>query len=237
MMGIKNGKKTGAIIIMLLLACTGVFHGWKQYGVQPPGLIRLHVVANSNTFYDQDLKYQVKDRIVEEMSASFKSAADMEEARAVSIAERTVIERIARDEIRQRGYDYPVRVEQGTYYFPVKTYTVQDGGGVSRLTLSPGRYEAVRVIIGSGRGANWWCVLFPPLCFTDVSRSQPSVAVSPASAVEDVDAPADKENSGQRYSPVVRDVAPDQQISADNSGTPRIEYRFRILEWWQRIFS
>jgi len=230
-------KKTGVIVIMLLLACTGIFHAWKQYGVQPPGLIRLHVVANSNTFYDQDLKYRVKDRIVEEMSASFKSAAGMEEARAISSAGSTRIERIARDEIRRRGYEYPVRVELGTYYFPVKTYTLQNGGGISRLTLSPGRYEAVRVIIGSGRGANWWCVLYPPLCFADINRALPPVAVSPASAVEEADTATDEEASKPRYSPRSSTGVPDKQISEDSSGPPRIEYRFRVAEWWKRIFG
>ncbi|KJS12143.1 MAG: hypothetical protein VR67_10155 [Peptococcaceae bacterium BRH_c8a] len=207
-------KKSGLIVILLLIACTGVFHAWKQYGVQPPGLIRLHVVANSNTFYDQDLKYLVKDRIVGETSASFKNVTSAEEARVLSSAESARIENIAREEIRRQGYDYPVRVELGTYYFPVKTYTLQDTNGISRLTLSPGRYEAVRVVIGNGRGANWWCVLYPPLCFADTNRALPPVAMPSALAVEKTDAPTGEENLGQ----------------------PRIEYRFRTIELWKKIF-
>lgn len=208
------GRKTGLIVILLLIACTGVFHAWKQYGVQPPGLIRLHVVANSNTFYDQDLKYLVKDRIVRETSASFKNVASAEEARALSRAENAQIENIAREEIRRQGYDYPVRVELGTYYFPVKTYTLQNSNGISRLTLSPGRYEAVRVVIGNGQGANWWCVLYPPLCFADTNRALPPVAMPTALAVEKTNAPTDGENPGQS----------------------RMEYRFRAVELWKKIF-
>lgn len=208
-------KKAGLIVILLLIACTGIFHAWKQYGVQPPGLIRLHVVANSNTFFDQDLKYQVKDRIVAETSASFRSITSAEEARALSTAASAKIKNIARDEIRRQGYDYPVRVELGTYYFPVKTYTLQNGNENSHLTLSPGRYEAVRVVIGNGRGANWWCVLYPPLCFADTNRALPPIAMPSASAVEKTD----------------------MQTSGESPGQPRIEYRFRAVELWNKIFS
>lgn len=243
-------KKTGAIIILLLMACTGIFHIWRQYGVQPPGLIRLHVVANSNTFYDQDLKYRVKDRIVEEMSASFKNAASAEEARVIARDGSAKIEHIARDEIRRRGFDYPVRVELGTYYFPVKTYTVRNGNGISRLTLGPGRYEAVRVLIGSGRGANWWCVLYPPLCFADISRILPPVAASPALATieEKADPPAEEqpggadneaapEITGERAPDLVLENDEDRQTDEKSSAAPQIEYRFRALEFLAGIFG
>ncbi|MCL2338048.1 MAG: stage II sporulation protein R [Firmicutes bacterium] len=240
----KANKKTAVIIMLLLLGCTGIFHAWRAYDVQPPALLRLHVVANSNTFYDQDLKYQVKDRIVREMSASFQTATNSEQARAIAASARGKIERIAQDEIRRRGYDYPVRVEIGTYYFPVKTYTIHEGRRTANLTMSPGRYEAVRVLIGNGQGANWWCVLYPPLCFTDLSQALPPAAVTPTASWERLVTAANRETSGSLNEPGntagVPGVPKEQINSApsDNEpgGQPKIEYRFRIVEWWQKIF-
>lgn len=207
------GRRAGILIILLFMACSGAFYAWK-HAAQPPGMIRLHVVANSNAFYDQELKYRVKDRIVSETATAFNRAGDAGEARAIADAEATRIESIAREEIRRQGFDYPVRVERGTYHFPVKTYTARYEGAANRLTLPPGRYEAVRVVIGSGRGANWWCVLYPPLCFVDSGQALPPAGIPAATAVEK----HLSSNGQEKYE------------------KPRVEYRFRTAELWNKLF-
>lgn len=206
-------RKTGVTLVLLLLAFTGVFYAWQQHTVRHTDMIRLHVVANSNTFYDQDLKYRVKDRMVSATADFLGRTASLPEARAVLDTELKRIEEIARQEIRDQGFNYPVQVEKGVYYFPFKSYVTRSGGETSSLTLPPGRYEAVRVVIGSGRGDNWWCVLYPPLCFADVDQALPPYGVPPASAVK-------------KQTVTVED-APHRQ--------PRVEYRFRLTELWHRL--
>ncbi|WP_449241042.1 stage II sporulation protein R [Desulfoscipio gibsoniae] len=205
-------KKAGIFLILLLIASTGVFYVYEQQRAKPTGLIRLHIIANSNTFYDQTLKYRVKDRVVSEMAPVFSQATGIETARQVADANLETIHSIAEEEIRLRGFDYPVQVVRGDYYFPAKKYTIQEENRMASLTLPPGHYEAVRVIIGSGDGANWWCVLYPPLCFVDLQQAAPPVTLSTASAAQE-----------QRI-----------EKSADSTAKaglkPKIEYRFKILE-------
>lgn len=108
------------IIIFLLLASAGGYYIYEQNRAKPANLIRLHIIANSNTFYDQTLKYQVKDRIVCEMTPAFSQATDINEARQIADANIETIRSIAEEEIQRRGFDYPVRVVRGDYYFPAK---------------------------------------------------------------------------------------------------------------------
>jgi len=205
--------------MIFFLAAAGCFSTWKQYNSQPPEFIRLHVLANSNLFYDQDLKHKVKDRIIKETTESFNRATNSTEAMSIAASELSRIERIARQEIRRQGFSYPVRVEMGTYRFPVKNYLTLNDEGLSRFALPPGRYQAVRVIIGEGKGANWWCVLYPPLCFTDASRAIPTAGTPHAAASDEPDKTKDKTK--------IR----------DKKKQPRIEYRLRIIEIWRKIIS
>lgn len=120
-------------------------------------IVRLHVRANSNSTSDQQLKLKVRDAILKEtqsITQSCKSAADAKEEICKS-TER--IAQIAKEEIQKNGFDYDVSIRIGKSEFPTKTY---DG-----FTLPAGTYEALTVDIGSGKGENWWCVMFPPLCF------------------------------------------------------------------------
>ena len=133
-------------------------------------LLRLHVVANSDSEDDQKLKLMVRDAIIEECSFLFEENSDISKAKCVVENNLEKIEKCAIEEIRRNGYDYDVRIYLGKSDFPTKQY--------GELTLPKGQYEALRVEIGSGTGQNWWCVLFPPLCFvnnTCVSVSEESV--------------------------------------------------------------
>lgn len=135
--------------------------------------IRLHVVANSDKPQDQELKLVVKDAVSKFMENRLACAQNVEEARQVVYQNLPVIEEIARKEVEAAGRNYAVKAEMGTFAFPHKNY--------GSFILPAGNYEAVRIVIGSGRGANWWCVLFPPLCFID---SQTAQSLESAAAAE-----------------------------------------------------
>lgn len=214
---------------ILLLASTG-FCIYEQQRSKPAGLIRLHIIANSNTFYDQHLKYQVKDRIVREMAPAFSGASDIETARQVADANVESIRSIAEEEIKRRGFDYPVQVVRGDYYFPAKKYTVQEESRLASFTLPPGRYEAVRVIIGSGEGANWWCVLYPPLCFVDLQQAAPPVIMPVASAAQEENMEHGEESMEHSMEEVNKKVE-------EGSPKPYISYRFRIMEVFKKTLN
>ena len=132
-------------------------------------VVRLHVLANSDSEEDQALKLKVRDRGLERATELLEQAADRKEAEALLRGQLLELEEIAAEEIAANGYDYPVSVELEPTQFPTKEY---DG-----FALPAGEYLALRVIIGEGAGQNWWCVVFPPLC-TAASSDVPETALA-----------------------------------------------------------
>lgn len=124
-------------------------------------VFRLHVIANSNSDEDQNLKYIVRDRVIEYMSSISQNASSKEDVIEIAKANLDKIQAIASQTIRENGYTYSVNVEVGNFSFPSKRY--------GDITLPPGYYDALRIKIGKAEGQNWWCVMFPPLCFVDVT--------------------------------------------------------------------
>lgn len=156
------------IAVLLVLGFLGLglsvqYAGWmratRAFGAD--NLIRLHVIANSNEKKDQELKYKVRDQVIEALRQQLVTAKDCEEAREIVAKNRSHLARIAQAVVAEEGDSYQVRVEWGKFAFPPKAY--------GSIVLPEGEYEAVRVVLGEGKGANWWCVLFPPLCFVDIS--------------------------------------------------------------------
>lgn len=130
---------------------------------QPEELIRFHVLANSDSEEDQALKRAVRDAILEEVSPRLAASKSLEESRQILTGMRTEIEQIGQEVVREWGKNYEVKTDYGYFTFPTKSY--------GTLVLPAGEYEAVRVLIGKAEGSNWWCVLFPPLCFVDIEHS------------------------------------------------------------------
>ncbi len=122
-------------------------------------VFRLHVIANSDTEKDQELKLKVKTRIVEYLKEILGEDAGLEETKEAVLTHLTEIEQEAENFIEEQGFDYPVEVVVEKTYFPEKTY--------GDCTFPAGEYEALKVKIGSAKGQNWWCVLYPSLCFLD----------------------------------------------------------------------
>lgn len=133
--------------------------GWRHFLPEPafPELIRLHVIANSDTEVDQKLKYQVRDAVLEALAPEIATASSAEECRQMLRQRLPEVKARAQQVVYDAGFSYGVGVEWGVFAFPARFY--------GEVGFPAGRYEAVRVVIGEGRGANWWCVLYPPLCF------------------------------------------------------------------------
>ena len=122
-------------------------------------ILRFHVLANSDSEEDQKLKLEVKDRLVDYMKDILDGAEDVKETKKRITENRETICLVAEQEIQKQGYTYPVSVNLEKCYFPMKTY--------GDCTFPAGTYEALRVCIGKAKGRNWWCVLYPGLCFAD----------------------------------------------------------------------
>lgn len=162
---IKEGLKKIAFVAAVVSVCVLMhFYGKATEGQKlqkniAEQVIRLHVVANSDSEEDQQLKLEVKEEIVSLLRN------ELREDTSVSMAQKTLrehlgdVKRMANRYIRERGYDYEVSAELGTCYFPVKQY--------GDMTFPAGEYKALKVNIGDAKGKNWWCVMYPTLCFVD----------------------------------------------------------------------
>ena len=124
-------------------------------------VFRLHVIANSNSAEDQNLKYIVRDNVLEYMNSITSSVTSKEEIIEIVSNHLEEFRQIAQDTVYENGFNYEVSIEIGNFEFPTKTY-----GDVS---FPAGFYDALKIKIGNADGQNWWCVMFPPLCFIDVS--------------------------------------------------------------------
>ena len=167
------GRKLRQLEIALLIGvAAALIWGAGSLGTQrelADRVVRLHVLANSDSQADQALKLTVRDRILEVAEPVLEDSSDREEARAALTAALPELEQAAEETIAAAGYDYSVTARLEETLFPTREY---DG-----FALPAGEYLALRVVIGAGAGQNWWCVVFPPLCAA-ASADVPTVAVA-----------------------------------------------------------
>lgn len=140
----------------LSVALTSVFSFASDCSAVREEVLRLHILANSDSDADQKLKLRVRDRVLAETGELFSGAESLEKAQSLARDNLQKIEDAAKDEISKSGFDYDVSAGLCRMYFETRHY---DG-----YTLPAGMYDAVRVEIGSAEGKNWWCVMFPPIC-------------------------------------------------------------------------
>lgn len=127
-------------------------------------VIRLHVLANSDSPDDQELKYKVRNKIITTFNEEFEDINNKTESSNIIIEKIHQIRCEAEEIIKEEGYNYDVDVYYGNYKFPRKIY--------KEIVLPEGYYDAVRIEIGRAEGSNWWCVMFPPLCFVDFGKDK-----------------------------------------------------------------
>jgi len=126
-------------------------------------LIRLHVLANSDSTADQELKLKVRDAVIAYLAPYLEGVIEKTAAEQIVVEHKQKLITLATEVISANGATYPVDLQVGMFDFPIKSY--------GNLVLPAGKYEAVRILIGQAEGKNWWCVLFPPLCFIDITNA------------------------------------------------------------------
>ena len=156
--------KLAILFLAFLLLINVLYIGEEAEALEKRGenLIRFHVLANSDSPEDQELKLKVRDKVIDAMSGDLEISKNADETRDILINNLDKIKAVAEEEIYKNGQNYGVRVYLGEYKFPTKRY--------GSVVFPAGRYEALRVEIGDAGGQNWWCVMFPPLCFVDVKH-------------------------------------------------------------------
>ncbi len=163
-------KATSILKVSIVVAILVVFSLWMlsytyaedvNAGLSE-NLVRLHVIANSDSASDQALKLKVRDAIIEYMKDKLAVSQNIDQTKEIISENLSNIENISKQVIKKNSSNYSVKASLGNYSFPTKTY--------GDIALPAGEYQALRVVIGQGSGANWWCVLFPPLCFIDATH-------------------------------------------------------------------
>lgn len=166
-------------------------------------VFRLHVIANSDSTEDQLLKYKVRDKIISYMKNISPNATTKETVRLEAINHQKDLEKIAKQVIEENGYNYDVKVTIGNFSFPTKTY--------GDISLPAGYYDAIKIEIGSALGQNWWCVMFPPLCFVDVTSG-----IVPEESKE-----------------LIKDNLSAEEYNLLSDNTSDIKLKFKIIELFQ----
>ena len=187
-------------------------------GAIPEESIRIRILANSDSAADQAVKRHVRNAIADELrqlSAGADSIAEAREAIAGALPE---LETMVKRELEMRGFDYPAAVKLGPVPFPAKIY--------GNRVYPAGQYEALLITLGEGKGENWWCVLFPPLCFAD--------AVGAGKADKGEAVTKDAAGSGAKEaSAFAAQDAQDGGVKAEAS--QKVEVKFAVWELLQRI--
>lgn len=164
-------------------------------------VVRLHVVANSDSTEDQELKLKVRDSIISVVTPAVKDCKTQKEAIDAIESIMPEIEERARETIRKEGSDYSVKILLGEEYYPTKTYET--------CAFPEGEYVSLRVLLGEGEGQNWWCCLFPPLCLS---------------------AATDSSDDSNEDAFISAGLNADQYKIITESDTPKYKVRFKILE-------
>ncbi|NPV28828.1 MAG: stage II sporulation protein R [Firmicutes bacterium] len=156
------------IFACMALAPVEAPEGGEKEGGAAPGIIRFHVIAAGNSSQQQELKLKVRDAVLACLRPELEKAPD--EAAAAACIERRLpeIEEAAVRAVREAGFSEPVRVVWGVSLFPARAY--------GPVVFPQGPYRALKIVIGRGAGKNWWCVLFPPLCYVDLTRTSQGLA-------------------------------------------------------------
>jgi stage II sporulation protein R len=212
----KNRKLIFSLALIISFIYMVSFHSNSQeaYMNLKDGIIRLHVKANSDTEEDQALKLKVRDRILKETAPLLEKSESIEETRAIVKENLDNIKSIAEEVIKEEGKDYPVEVYFGMENFPTRKY--------GEMVLPAGEYEALLVTIGEGKGQNWWCVMFPPLCFVEMTHG---IA---ANTEESLDIVTDDKDEDLDAVPVNANADEDLNIFPDNR--PPLILKSKILE-------
>ena len=202
-----NFKRFSLVVFLLfiyIIICAFSYVNAVSTNIQE-SVFRLHVIANSDSPEDQNLKYTVRDAVLEYINLKSESASSKNEVIAIASENIDKIQKIAQETIYKNGFNYSVKLSIGNFSFPTKTY--------GDISFPAGFYDALKIEIGEAKGQNWWCVMFPPLCFVDVTSG-----IVPEESKETI-----KENLSQEEYDL---------LSKNNN---EINFKFKIIEMFQNI--
>ena len=163
-------------------------------------MLRMHVIANSNSEEDQQLKLKVRDAVLSAGKDVFDGSVTSDDAKEKIRPHIDYLEKVALNTIKSEGFDYNVKITVENEYFNTRTYD-------NSVTLPAGNYNAIKVIIGEGKGQNWWCVMFPPMCLpTSVAECE------------------------------ISDVLTEYETEIVTE-TEKYKFKFKIIEFFEEIFN
>lgn len=174
-------------------------------------VIRFHVIANSDTTLDQAVKLKVRDAVLKYIAPKMSNSKDINNSRKLLKSYDGEIKNISQKVLKDNGFSYSVQTVLDHENFPIKSY--------GNITLPQGEYEAYKIVIGSGKGHNWWCVMFPPLCFVDITRGEI----------------ANKETDTQMKKVLTNDEY--EMVSTDSKDQNKIVIKFKFIEIFNSIKS
>ena len=199
------------VFVLLLLLTLFIFISAISYVTAvskdiADSVFRLHVIANSDSKEDQELKLKVRDELLSYMNTLAKDCSSKEEVIELAKEHQEDFKQIAEQTITENGFSYDVTIQIGDSDFPTKTY--------GDISLPAGTYDALKVQIGEAKGQNWWCVMFPPLCFVDVSSG-----IVPDESKEEI-----KESLNEEEYDLISQT--------DDNG---IHFKFKLVEFFQNL--
>ena len=174
-------------------------------------VFRLHIIANSDSSADQELKLKVRDKIIEYMNTLTSNSSDKKDVISMVNNHLDSFKEIALNTIKENGYNYDVNIEIGNFHFPTKSY--------GDISFPAGNYNALKIEIGDAIGQNWWCVLFPPLCFVNSSTG----------VVPDDSKNTLKENINSESYEII------SEGNNSNDNTSDIKIKFKIIEFFNNF--
>lgn len=207
-MNFMKNRKLSSFILLIFLLFIYIFICAQNYVSAvstnlSDAVFRLHVIANSDLTQDQELKLKVRDSLLKYMNNICSNCSTKQEALSIASSHKSDFQKIAEQTIIENGYSYSVKINIGNFYFPTKNY--------GDISLPAGLYDALKVEIGEAKGQNWWCVMFPSLCFVDIS-----------SGIVDEEAKENLEENLQEES---------YTIISDTKKTD-IKFKFKLLEFF-----
>lgn len=206
----KNIKTLNKILILILLFLLYIFVSSLSYANKisknlSNEVFRLHVIANSDSADDQNLKLLVRDNVIKYMNVICKDSSSKEETIQIVNNHLEEFRTIANNTITQNGYSYEANVKVGNFEFPTKQY--------GDISFPAGYYDALKIKIGKAQGQNWWCVLYPSLCFIDMSTG-----IVPEESKEEL-----KDN-----------LTDEEYTLISEHDTPTIKFKFKLVEFFAK---
>ena len=202
-----NFKRLLLLLVLLFIytfTCAFSYVNAVSSNIQD-SVFRLHVIANSDSEEDQNLKYIVRDKVLEYINSISRNQSSKEEIIKLANEHIDKIQEIAENTIKENGYNYEVKLNIGNFAFPTKTY--------GDISFPAGYYDALKIEIGKAQGQNWWCVMFPPLCFVDVTSG-----VVPEESKE-----------------IIKENLSDEEYELVSENNNEVRFKFKIVEMFQNI--